>query len=232
VVATFLMRCLFTMFAEDVGLLGAGVFTRLLESLGGCPESFQPMIEEVWAKMNTGGFSTALRMAVLQFNGGLFEDSTALPLDRDQLLLLGEASRSDWRDVEPAIFGTLLERALDPIERHKLGAHYTPRAYVERLVLPTIVEPLRAQWDAVQTAAVHLAKAGEVDKAIRQVKKFHKDLSNARILDPACGTGNFLYVTLEHLKRIEGEIFDLLRQFGDTQAMFEAARGLISRPRS
>ncbi len=220
-VATFLMRCLFTMFAEDVGLLGAGVFTRLLDSLRDCPESFQPMVEEVWSRMNTGGFSTALCTAVLQFNGGLFEDSAALRLDRDQLLLLLEASRSDWRDVEPAIFGTLLERALDPVERHKLGAHYTPRAYVERLVLPTIVEPLRAQWDAVQTAAVYLANAGNLDKAIRQVKEFHKDLSNVRILDPACGTGNFLYVTLEHLKRIEGEIYDLLRRFGDTQAMFE-----------
>jgi len=220
-VATFLMRCLFTMFAEDVGLLGAGVFTRLLDSLRDCPEHFQPMIEEVWGRMNTGGFSTALRIAVLQFNGGLFEDSRALPLDRDQLLLLLEASRSDWRDVEPAIFGTLLERALDPVERHKLGAHYTPRAYVERLVLPTIVEPLRAEWDAVQTAAVHLANRGEVDKAIRQVKDFHQHLSNVRILDPACGTGNFLYVTLEHLKRIEGEIYDLLRRFGDSQAMFE-----------
>ncbi len=179
--------------------------------------------------MNTGGFSTGLRTAVLQFNGGLFEDSSALPLDRDQLLLLLEASRSDWRDVEPAIFGTLLERALDPVERHKLGAHYTPRAYVERLVLPTIVEPLRAEWDAVQTAAVHLANAGDLDKAIRQVKDFHQHLSNVRILDPACGTGNFLYVTLEHLKRIEGEIYDLLRRFGDTQAMFEL-KGYSRRP--
>ncbi len=220
-VATFLMRCLFTMFAEDVGLLGAGIFTRLLDSLRDCPEHFKPLVEEVWETMNSGGFSKVLRTSVLQFNGGLFEDSSALPLDRDQLLLLLEASRSDWRDVEPAIFGTLLERALDPFERHKLGAHYTPRAYVERLVLPTIVEPLRAEWDAVQTAAVHLANAGNLDKAIRQVKDFHQHLSNVRVLDPACGTGNFLYVTLEHLKRIEGEIYDLLRRFGDTQTMFE-----------
>jgi len=220
-VASFLMRCLFTMFAEDVGLLAAGVFTGLLDSLRDCPEHFRPMVEEVWGRMNTGGFSAGLRAAVPQFNGGLFEDSSALALDRDQLLLLLEASRSDWRDVEPAIFGTLLERALDPVERHKLGAHYTPRAYVERLVLPTIVEPLRAEWDAVQTAAVHLANAGDLDKAIRQVKDFHKYLSNVRILDPACGTGNFLYVTLEHLKRIEGEIYDLLRSFGAPHLMYE-----------
>ena len=220
-VATFLMRCLFTMFAEDVGLLAAGVFTRLLDSLRDRPEHFAPMVEEVWGRMNTGGFSTGLRTAVLQFNGGLFEDSSALPLDRDQLLLLLEASRSDWRDVEPAIFGTLLERALDPVERHKLGAHYTPRAYVERLVLPTIVEPCGPSGTPSRPPPCTSPTPATSTRPIRQVKAFHQHLSNVRILDPACGTGNFLYVTLEHLKRLEGEIYDLLRQFGDTQAMFE-----------
>ena len=68
---------------------------------------------------------------------------------------------ADWKDVEPAIFGTLLERALDPVERHKLGAHYTPRAYVERLVVPTVVEPLREEWDAVRTAAITHARPCE-----------------------------------------------------------------------
>ncbi|MCB9130777.1 MAG: hypothetical protein H6647_07525 [Anaerolineales bacterium] len=96
--------------------------------------------------MNTGGFSLALRLQIPYFDGGLFEESSALPLTADQLQLLIEAAQADWRDVEPAIFGTLLERALDPTERHKLGAHYTLRAYVDRLVLPTVVEPLRAEW--------------------------------------------------------------------------------------
>ena len=137
--AAFLMRALFTMFAEDVGLLLKGGFTRLLESLLDTPEQFVPIVEELWDRMNRGGFSVTLRINVLQFNGGLFADATALPLNRDQLALLVEASRCDWQDVEPAIFGTLLERALDPIERHKLGAHYTPRAYVKRYlgVTPT-----------------------------------------------------------------------------------------------
>jgi hypothetical protein len=97
--------------------------------------------------------------------------------------LLIAAGRADWRDVEPAIFGTLLERALDPRERHKLGAHYTPRAYVERLVLPTVIEPLRAEWQTVQAAAVTLAQAGDLAGAAREVETFHR-----RCARRACST--------------------------------------------
>jgi len=222
-VAAFLMRCLFTMFAEDVGLLMRAGFTNLMKSVRDTPEHFVPMVEELWQRMNSGGFSTSLRTIVLQFNGGLFEDSTALPLNRDQLMLLIEAAESDWRDVEPAIFGTLLERALEPRERHKLGAHYTPRAYVERLVMPTIIDPVRAEWEAVHVAAVNLANQDEMKKAVAEVKKFHRKLVNIRVLDPACGSGNFLYVTLEHLKRIEGEVFDTLDALGERQAVLEMA---------
>src|SRR6202008_3895016 len=136
-------------------------FINLLKSLQGHTQQFVPMVEELWGRMKTGGFSTVLREKIVRFNGGLFENATALPLTEDQFDLLIEASKADWRDVEPAIFGTLLERALDPLERSKLGAHYTPRAYVERLILPTVVEPLREEWAAVQTAAVTLARQGE-----------------------------------------------------------------------
>jgi type II restriction/modification system DNA methylase subunit YeeA len=128
--------------------------------------------------------------------------------------LLIAAGRADWRDVEPAIFGTLLERALDPRERHKLGAHYTPRAYVERLVLPTVIEPLRAEWQTVQAPPVTLAQAGDLAGAAREVETFHRALCQTRVLDPACGSGNFLYVTLEHLKRLEGEVLLALAGFG------------------
>lgn len=140
-VAHFLMRCLFTMFAEDVGLLPERGFTQLLDDIRQDPASFQPMLEHLWQTMNSGGFSVILRRQIPKFNGGLFAEPTALPLTLPQIELLVEAAKADWRDVEPAIFGTLLERALDKNERHKLGAHYTPRAYVERLVKPTIIEP-------------------------------------------------------------------------------------------
>jgi len=221
--AAFLMRCLFTMFAEDVGLLMRGGFTGLLDSLRETPEHFVPMVEELWDRMNRGGFSTTLRTNILKFNGGLFQDASAIALTRDQVQLLIEAAKSDWRDVEPAIFGTLLERALDPIERHKLGAHYTPRAYVERLVMPTIINPIREEWQAVQVAAVALANQGEIKQAVAEVQKFHQKLCHIRILDPACGSGNFLYVTLEHLKRIEGEVFDTLNSLGEHQTVLQMA---------
>jgi hypothetical protein len=222
-VAAFLMRALFTMFAEDVELLPKDSFINLLKSLAGDQEKFVPMIEELWGRMRTGGFSTVLREKVLRFNGGLFDDATALALNDDQFNLLIEAAKSDWRDVEPAIFGTLLERALNPIERHRLGAHYTPRAYVERLVVPTIVEPLRAEWDAVKAAAVTLDRQGKQKEAAAEVQRFHRRLCEIRVLDPACGSGNFLYVTLEHLKRLEGEVFNALDRLGHEQAALEMA---------
>jgi len=180
-------------------------------------------VEELWSRMNSGGFSTTLRTNILKFNGGLFRDASAIPLTKDQLQLLIEAAKSDWRDVEPAIFGTLLERALDPVERHKLGAHYTPRAYVERLVMPTIINPIREEWEAVHVATVSLANQGEIKKAISEVNKFHQKLCHIRVLDPACGSGNFLYVTLEHLKRIEGETFDTLDLLGEHQIVLQMA---------
>ena len=151
-----------------------------------------------------------------------------IPLDADQVQLLAEAARADWRDVEPAIFGTLLERALDPRERHKLGAHYTPRAYVERLVQPTVIEPLRAEWEAVQAAALQRAEDGDTAKAILEVETFLQKLAALRILDPACGSGNFLYVTLELLKRLEGEVLNTLRELGQGQQRLELAGVMVT----
>ena len=222
-VAQFLMRCIFTMFAEDVRLLKEGAFTGLLADLRERNEAaiFPEMVRALWQTMDTGGFSPVLRQTLPRFNGGLFADADALPLSAAQLDLLIAAGRADWRDVEPAIFGTLLERALDPRERHKLGAHYTPRAYVERLVLPTVIEPLRAEWQIVQAAGVTLAQSGDLAGAAREVETFHRTLCRTRVLDPACGSGNFLYVTLEHLKRLEGEVLLALAGFGRALLEYE-----------
>ena len=229
VVSTFLMRCLFTMFAEDVRLLPPNSFTDLLQRMRGKPELFVRSVESLWETMRTGGASIVIaEESVLRFNGGLFEDATVLPLTDDQLELLIEAGKADWRDVEPAIFGTLLERALDPRERRKLGAHYTPRAYVERLVIPTIVEPLREEWSAVQTAALTLARHGQEAAAIQEVEQFHKRLCAVRVLDPACGSGNFLYVTLEHLKRLEGEVLNMLDSLGERQILLDLSSVTVS----
>lgn len=220
-VAEFLTRCIFTSFAEDVGLLPDRAWLNLLRSLRGDEANFPRLIESLWKTMNEGGFSPILRRDVLQFNGGLFESTKALPLTPDQLSLLIEAADSRWRGVEPAIFGTLLERALDSNERHILGAHYTPRAYVERLVLPTLVEPLRDDWRSVQAVIAQLIAAGDQDGAITTASEFHRRLCSVRVLDPACGSGNFLYVSLEHLKRLEGEVLEALHLLGQSQEILE-----------
>ena len=216
-VARFLMRCLFSMFAEDVELIPKGSFTGLLEKLRGHPEHAAPSLQGLWETMNTGGFSQVLMQDLKKFNGGLFADATALPLDNVQLSLLIEAAQADWKQVEPAIFGTLLERALDERQRHKLGAHYTPRAYVERLVTPTVMEPLREDWKDVQTAVQRLIQDGREKDAISLVHDFHRKLCEVRVLDPACGSGNFLYVALELMKRLEGEVTALLEDLGEDQ---------------
>ena len=126
------------------------------------------------------------------------------------LELLISAARRDWADVEPAIFGTLLENALDDRQRAQLGAHFTPRSFVERLVLPAVMEPLRAEWDGVKAGAYEQEHRGDRAAAATIVRAFHARLCAVRVLDPACGSGNFLYVTMELMKRLEGEVLDLL----------------------
>jgi hypothetical protein len=219
VVAKFLMRCLFTMFAEDVGLLPKRSFTNMIKDYWiPNPPSFAGPggVSALWRTMNTGG-AIPLIGDVWRFNGGLFADTSAIPLTKDDLDKLYQAALRDWGDVEPAIFGTLLERALDKKERHMLGAHFTPRAYVERLVRPTIEEPLREEWENVQAAARKLRLDGKAEEARKDVHAYLRKLSNMRVLDPACGSGNFLYVALDLFKRIESEVLALLRELGEVQ---------------
>ncbi len=214
-VALFLQRCLFTLFAEDIGLLPKAGFLDMLREIKDKPGGFTVMAEGLWKEMRDGAkFSMVLKTGIPQFNGGLFDNPAALPLDAAQIQLLLNAATADWAEVEPAIFGTLLERALNPRERHKLGAHYTPRSYVERLVQPTIIEPLREEWDAARAAAAQHHARGADKKAQAEVEAFHRRLCAVRVLDPACGSGNFLYVTLEHMKRLEAEVLDLYETLG------------------
>lgn len=222
-VARFLTRCLFTFFVEDIGLFPNRAFTTMLEQMRTRPHELEALIGEVWGAMNEGGFSTSIREDVRRFNGRLFKDREVLSLTTPIIDTLIEAGTRDWRDVEPAIFGTLLERALDPVERHNLGAHFTPRAYVERLVMPTVIGPLRNEWDVARTAALTALSADLRPEALRHIREFHHRLCTIRILDPACGSGNFLYVTLEHVKRLEGEVLLFLEDLGEQRARLELA---------
>ena len=227
-VARFLMRCVFSCFAEDVELLPANLFRRTLETAGksGDPEHLARALTSLWQTMDAGGMFGADMLH--RFNGHFFRTVEALPLAPADLELLIRASRHDWSKVEPSIFGTLLVRALDPEERHRLGAEYTPRAYIERLVEPTVVEPIREKWTAVQAVVLQLEEAdtkkgtrprapskatGRTRKdrdtpAVRQLREFHEWLRGLRFLDPACGSGNFLYVPMAAVKRIEMEVLN------------------------
>jgi hypothetical protein len=187
------------------------------------PQNFVPALESLWAVMDSGGYAPHLNATLKRFNGTLFKSRKALKLDRAEIHELFVAAKRDWRDVEPAIFGTLLERALDKRERAKLGAHYTPRAYVERLVVPTIIEPLREEWKEVHAAASVDLEAGSEQKALRRIRDFHHKLCTTRVLDPACGTANFLYVALELMKKLEGEVLEAMESFGGTEGLAMAS---------
>jgi len=218
-VAMFLMRTLFTMFAEDVDLLPRDSFKDLLQDCAQKPEIFPGMMQDLWKAMDEGGFTATIREKVKQFNGEFFKNRRALPLAREEIGELAAAARYDWKDVEPAIFGTFLEQALDPTDRRKLGAHYTPRAYVERLVIATVIDPLRAEWDNARSTADRQKAEGKAQAAIKTVAAFHDRLCETRVLDPACGTGNFLYVSLELMKRLEGEVLEALNDLGGQEAL-------------
>ncbi len=218
-VAAFLMRCLFTMFAEDVGLLPVASFKKLLERCEAPPSKFVPMVGQLWEAMDKGGFAFAIEANVRKFNGKFFKQRDVLPLDREEIGELRRAASYSWREVDPSIFGTLLEQALDAGERRRLGAHYTPRAYVERLVVATVIEPLRQDWLAVYSTADLQKAEGRLEEARRSVTAFHDKLCATRVLDPACGTGNFLYVSLELMKRLEGEVLDALAALGGQEAL-------------
>lgn len=218
-VAHFLMRCLFTMFAEDTELLPKGSFGALLEKSVDDPSHFPHRLKSLWQQMDKGEeFSHVIEARVRHFNGGLFKDTTVFELGREEIGELLAASRADWTLVDPAIFGTLLEQALDKTERKKLGAHYTPRSYVQRLVDVTVMEPLRGDWQAALTKAEQARDDGDEKEAVDLVRAFHHKLCTTRVLDPACGTGNFLYVALEMMKQLEGDVLQTLNDLGDRQA--------------
>ena len=218
-VAMFLMRMLFTMFAEDVELLPKDCFKELLKDCVQKPEIFPGMMEDLWKAMDEGGFTATIREKVKKFNGEFFKNRRALALAKEEIGELLAAANHDWKDVEPAIFGTFLEQALDPADRRKLGAHYTPRAYVERLVIATVIDPLRAEWDNARSTADRQKAEGKSEAAIKTVAAFHEKLCETRVLDPACGTGNFLYVSLELMKRLEGEVLEALVNLGGQEGL-------------
>ena len=167
---------------------------------------------------------------VIWFNGGLFEDDAALPMDKAEIETTLEAAKLDWSNIDPSILGTLFERGLDPGKRSQLGAHYTDRDKIMRIINPVIVRPWLAEWKTVKarvsgildragTAKSRSAATRHRKQAKSLLDSFLERLRNFTVLDPACGSGNFLYLALhelhdlEHRVQLEAEALGLERSF-------------------
>ncbi len=215
-VAHFLTKLLFCLYAEDSGLLPRGLLDRLTAATVRRPEQFAAGLTDLFDKMSRGGglFGTE---NIQWFNGGLFDGPDVLPMDTEEIAVLGIVAALDWSQIEPAIFGTLFERGLDPSKRAQLGAHYTDRLSIEVLVDSVVVRPLRRELEEMKENVEALLAAGKKPGAastrtkrskndpIRPWEEFLKRLRSVTVLDPACGSGNFLYVALHALKDLERE---------------------------
>ena len=230
-VAHFVNRLVFCMFAEDVGLLPNNMFTRMLEHARRQPEDFAVLARDLFSAMAIGGrvgFET-----VAWFNGGLFDDDTALPLNKTEIETTLKASALDWSEIDPSILGTLFERGLDPSKRSQLGAHYTDRDKIMRIIEPVVIRPWLADWETAKariasslerqaTARSSAAQSRRRREAERLLGEFLKRLRAFTVLDPACGSGNFLYLALQALKdlehrvQLEAEALGLPRAFPET----------------
>lgn len=224
-VAHFLNRLVFCLFAEDAGLLPGGLLERIAESTRLKPAQFSASLRDLFGKMSTSGglFGTE---RIEWFNGGLFDSNEVLSLETKEIDLLRWVGRLDWSQINPAIFGTLFERGLDPSKRAQLGAHYTDDRSIERVVQPVVIAPLQREFDAMTQKVLKLVEKRQKEVAAKvrsgklatpgrgaqkrggqpgekEFNDFLTRLRAVRVLDPACGSGNFLYVALRALKDLE-----------------------------
>jgi len=214
----FLMRILFCMFAEDARLLSDDPqerpFKAFLRRTIDDDQAFKRGLADLWQKMGQANLSDrwtfAFEHPVKYFNGSLFAETKVYELAKSERGELLAAAEHEWKNVEPAIFGTLLEQALTPSQRSQLGAHYTPRPYVERIVEATVTDVLRAEWEKTEADLEGL----EAPERLERLRSFHDRLANIVVLDPACGTGNFLYVAMEALLGIENKVIQAIEDVG------------------
>jgi len=226
-VAHFLNKLLFAMFAEDAGLLPKDIVRRVAEGTRSDPGAFADALTDLFGKMSkAGGLFGPER--IQWFNGGLFDGADVLPMVLDEIEVVRKVSELDWSEVEPSIFGTLFVRGLDPDRRSQLGAQYTDRESILRLVEPVLIAPLRREFEEVKAKVAGLQadegkavekrrkdhskrfKATPVEKrkSYKAFQAFLDRLASVRVLDPACGSGNFLYVSLQLLKDLEREVIE------------------------
>ena len=220
-IAKFIMRMIFCFFACDVGLLPKDAFADLIRVNRTDPDSFRRYLSELFGAMKDGG--SFLMREVPQFNGGLFDDTYVPSLIADQVSMFERLNDLDWSDIEPSIFGTLFERVIDESKRKQLGTHYTSREDIELIVEPVLMRPLRTEWEQTRSrASPYLDWMGQQEEDqdfLRQrlheiLARFQERLVSVNVLDPACGSGNFLYVSLALLKALEKEVVAFATMYG------------------
>ena len=212
-IARFLNRIVFCFFAEDTGLLPQGLFSDLLKGGLDDPRHLATTLESLFNVMATGGAFG--KDKIRHFNGHLFEEATVFELTEDELRKLCEASEADWQFIQPSIMGTLFSRALEPEQRAQLGAHYTSEEDIKTLLEPVLMAPLRREWAALKKKLTAAYVSGKGTAAQReQLAAFQKKLAALTVLDPACGSGNFLYVALQLLLDLEKDVIAYATQLG------------------
>ena len=214
-VARFLNRLVFCFFAQDVGLLPNRVLSQLCENYHGDPAEFDAGLRDLFVQMDEGGRFGVER--IRQFNGDLFREPDTVLMTGGELEDLAEAPKRNWAHIEPSIFGTLFERAVDPDKQGLVGAQYTSEEDILAVIKPVIINPLLAEWHDVESkvGGLMLLEGQRDEKQARQLLlEFQGRLSSLRVLDPACGSGNFLYVALRQLHDLEKAVLTLAAELG------------------
>lgn len=225
-IAHYLIRVLFCLFSEDIGLLPKDLFTRLIDQGRRDPKAFNRQVKNLFGCMATGDYFGEHR--IRHFNGGLFDNDSTIDLDHQGITILHHVAGLDWAAIEPSILGTLFTRSLDPDKRSQLGAHYTSKEDILLIVEPVLMQPLRRQWADVKVKVLDLAEKRDsagTDRRARTrhqnameklIRDFAAELAEIRVLDPACGSGNFLYVALKALLDLWKEVSTFAGEVGVT----------------
>jgi type I restriction-modification system DNA methylase subunit len=210
----FILQMLVALFAEDIGLLDKYLVTNVLEDCKNTAQSYD-LLNWLFEAMNSNPPRSGGRFkGVPYFNGGLFAASAPLELYDDELNQLRAAAKSDWSKVRPEIFGTLFEHSLEKEARHAFGQHFTNPVDIMKIVAPTIVEPWRERIESAKT--------------IRDLRNLHQRMLSYTVLDPACGSGNFLYVAYRELKRLEARIIERIADLSAKGAREQLAFGFVT----
>lgn len=210
----FILRMLVALFAEDIGLLKKYFVAQLLDDCKSPTDSYD-LLGALFTEMNTPGVTGGGRFkGVEYFNGGLFAEPARLELYDDELNQLRACANCDWSKISPEVFGAIFQHSMDAKERHTFGAHFTSPADIMKIVIPTIVTPWRELIENAET--------------IKRLGQLRQRLEAFQVLDPACGSGNFLYIAYREMKRLEARIFERMNELSKRDDSRQKILGFVT----